>query len=1115
LKSQNAGPLLLGGQRRQYSQQYSHSLDIDDEEAQRAKQEEYYNDLMCITGRATATAPVASIPRIPSIPTSSSFDDDCIHDSSRLPHNQHQQQRPGSTNSNSPIGSAMTTIPHNYSITTATSDAEGSAVSRSSLLSHSNNTVVAGNRTMSSSSLLLSSVVCLSVLKSSQELSNKNGNATPQLVFLPPSTKTVRESLDRHLKFHLSRHAYLQQLQQEFEQKQHQQHQHHHHHSNNNSINKDGYQPYQRQPKYHHESSQHQYQIMSSSSTFDTIDSKKSAVVSRSGGSTLVATFPKDNAVPCIQQQYSGINSTKSMAMIPTGPEGHPVLQISLSDSSLDTILNSTGSNVQAASGSGMHGVGDSSSNSHHRRGSSGDGSSSGQHVHQAALEFLQEGNVAAALAIYQGYLEKQTKQSSLYSQRQHYVGKNGKNEDVLMSMPAMNTFFDAHRADTLSKLAVLCLHAGRNKQAMQYSFEALRLHRQESSPTSSSSFPEGNGNGGGGGEASDLDTSFNSSMTAITTWSRPLQAAIATMEVGLIHLATSRAGRSLKSWREAMQMCCVTVGYEHPIVAILLNNIGVLHYEAGDALSSTRALEESLELQRNLLRTGMADGSGGTCCASATHVDYALYQMATTVGNLAMACELREQYDRSTSLLQESLTFYDSIVQADTSLHVQIVQENLERLSKLLRKRARLAQAGGGRCPVEKSLLTSLEESSATMEDSSTGGNGTDDENNTSGGDDDSCAERFVHMFGNSDGIPRTAGAAWKQVTMELSDIHDYLLLGPISHELTPRQRVREAVLAWFGRPLDDNVLGFGTPFVAYDDHPSTTNSSSPTGRRGPGGRRGIPIDIDDDSVVDADLCLRAINQQAMEHLDHHEIGDALDLFQSALHSHVEKYGADHHLVGCTLHNIGLVHLFAEEYLQAYGVFKEAARIRSKALGPYHPDVAATLMKIGMLQYAAMDISAAARTFSQIREVYLKTMGYGHPQLAKVMNNMGTIRYEQGDMTAAHRAFEISYEYQRRLMEENPGNCAVAEMAMAYTLSNIGFLYQRQGDLLGALRLFEAAKVALSRHVGTTPSNNVKFAMIQNNIELLMGKGVEIEHCEEACTMNAQPCMVRLPWNR
>jgi hypothetical protein len=350
----------------------------------------------------------------------------------------------------------------------------------------------------------------------------------------------------------------------------------------------------------------------------------------------------------------------------------------------------------------------------------------------------------------------------------------------------------------------------------------------------------------------------------------------------------------------------------------------------------------------------------------------------------------------------------------------------------------------------------------------------------------------------------------------MELSDIHDYLLLGPISHELTPRQRVREAVLAWFGRPLDDNVLGYGTPFVAYDDDPSINSSSSlSTGRA----RRGIPIDVDDDSVVDAHLCLREINQQAMEHLDHHEIGDALDLFQSALHSHVEKYGADHHLVGCTLHNIGLVHLFAEEYLQAYGVFKEAARIRAKALGPYHPDVAATLMKIGMLQYAAMDISAAARTFSQIREVYLKTMGYGHPQLAKVMNNMGTIRYEQGDMVAAHRAFEISYEYQRRLMEENPGNCAVAEMAMACTLSNIGFLYQRQGDLLGALRLFEAAKVALSRHVGTTPSNDIKFAMIQDNIELLVGKGVEISQCEESChTINAQgPCLVRLPlpWNR
>jgi hypothetical protein len=43
-------------------------------------------------------------------------------------------------------------------------------------------------------------------------------------------------------------------------------------------------------------------------------------------------------------------------------------------------------------------------------------------------------------------------------------------------------------------------------------------------------------------------------------------------------------------------------------------------------------------------------------------------------------------------------------------------------------------------------------------------------------------------------------------------------------------------------------------------------------------------------------------------------EYKDALDLFESALKSHKEKYGDIHHLVGTALHNCGIVHMVAEE---------------------------------------------------------------------------------------------------------------------------------------------------------------------------------------------------------
>jgi tetratricopeptide (TPR) repeat protein len=74
---------------------------------------------------------------------------------------------------------------------------------------------------------------------------------------------------------------------------------------------------------------------------------------------------------------------------------------------------------------------------------------------------------------------------------------------------------------------------------------------------------------------------------------------------------------------------------------------------------------------------------------------------------------------------------------------------------------------------------------------------------------------------------------------------------------------------------------------------------------------------------------------------LQHNEIDEALDLFESALKSHREKYGQVHHLVGSALHNIGIVHLFAGRYNVAQKYFQEAASVRSSALGSEHPDVA------------------------------------------------------------------------------------------------------------------------------------------------------------------------------
>lgn len=116
--------------------------------------------------------------------------------------------------------------------------------------------------------------------------------------------------------------------------------------------------------------------------------------------------------------------------------------------------------------------------------------------VHYEAQDSLYRGNTGQAISIYRQLLAKQHKN------------------------------MHAQRADTLSRLTVLCLIKGGRqyfKRALRYSSEARNLHK---------------GN------------------------ARPLQAALGTMELGLVHFAAGEARQALKCWREAMQLACVAMGH-------------------------------------------------------------------------------------------------------------------------------------------------------------------------------------------------------------------------------------------------------------------------------------------------------------------------------------------------------------------------------------------------------------------------------------------------------------------------------------------------------------------------------------------------------------------------
>ena len=118
-------------------------------------------------------------------------------------------------------------------------------------------------------------------------------------------------------------------------------------------------------------------------------------------------------------------------------------------------------------------------------------------------------------------------------------------------------------------------------------------------------------------------------------------------------------------------------------LVSILLNNIGVLHYDSGDWPCSMCAFEKSMNLQRHIMRILPAE-SISEAAPRKNNVEYLLHQLAVTLGNLAMVCEHAGEYGRCIALLQESLCLQESAGAQTAEIQTNISQTLLRVVNKV-----------------------------------------------------------------------------------------------------------------------------------------------------------------------------------------------------------------------------------------------------------------------------------------------------------------------------------------------------------------------------------------------------------------------------------------------
>jgi tetratricopeptide (TPR) repeat protein len=170
-----------------------------------------------------------------------------------------------------------------------------------------------------------------------------------------------------------------------------------------------------------------------------------------------------------------------------------------------------------------------------------------------------------------------------------------------------------------------------------------------------------------------------------------------------------------------------------------------------------------------------------------------------------------------------------------------------------------------------------------------------------------------------------------------------------------------------------------------------------------------------------------------------------SLLIFQDLLIHYKSTYGELHHLVGSTLHNIGIVLLRLHQHEAAISSFQQAVRVRRGSIGRDHPDVAVSLVKVGITQLLLKQFEDALFTFREALSVRRHALGHLHPSTARIYNNIGCVHVEFNELKEARRAFESALDVQRNALCYEPDSTQLL-FGAATTLCNLGYLYTHRG---------------------------------------------------------------------
>ena len=184
----------------------------------------------------------------------------------------------------------------------------------------------------------------------------------------------------------------------------------------------------------------------------------------------------------------------------------------------------------------------------------------------------------------------------------------------------------------------------------------------------------------------------------------------------------------------------------------------------------------------------------------------------------------------------------------------------------------------------------------------------------------------------------------------------------------------------------------------------------------------------------------------QAMGHYS-----EALSFFERAVEIRLKTLPAAHPSLGTCYNNIGHVSQLMGKNSTALEYYRKTLKLQKKALQHDHPSLATTYNNLADAQHKLGNHNKALRLYKKSLEIKQKSLPANHPTLATTYNNFGVVYLSMKNYRAALEFFKVALEAQTKMLSPNHPNLAAG-------YSNMGVTLQATKDYPNALEHFEKA---------------------------------------------------------